>query len=479
MSMIINTNIASLNAQNNLAKSQSGLATSLERLSSGLRINSAKDDAAGLAIASRMTGQINGMNQAARNANDAISLAQTADGGLASISNNLQRMRELAVQSANATNSATDRAALQEEMGQLNAEIDRVASTSQFNGINLLDGSFSNQSFQVGANANQTISMGTIGSARTSALGLYNGFASTSLGAITNGAASALSVTLAGPGTTYNLGSIATDASAIANAVNQQGIKGLTATAAATVATGTTTTTGTAIGTASFTLNGLSISVANTSATAGSGGVGNRANALAAINAVSASTGVVASDNGSGLVLTAADGRNIAVAGFAAGTATASTLADFGLGGLATTTSTVSVSYQASAGSTVTGVTFSAGAGLAGSTVSVGSTGTALSAIDVTTAANATTALVAIDAALSAVNSERATLGAYQNRFSSAVDNLQTTSENLSASRARIQDADFAAETADMTRNQILQQAGVSVLSQANQAPQLALKLLQ
>lgn len=477
--MIINTNIASLNAQNNLDKSQNALATSLQRLSSGIRINSAKDDAAGLAITTRMTAQINGLNQAARNANDAISLAQTADGGLNSITNSLHRMRELAVQSANSTNSASDRAALQQEMSQLSSEIDRVASTAQFNGINLLDGSFSNQAFQVGANANQTISLSSIGSARANTLGQYQGFASTSLGTITNGAASALTVTLDGPGTVYNLGTLATDARAIANAINAQDVMGLTATADATVATGTTTTTATAIGTASFTLNGVTISVANTAAVAGSGGVGNRANALAAINAVSANTGVVASDNGSGLVLTASDGRNISIAGFAAGTATASTVADFGLGGLTTTTSIVHASYQAASGSSVTSVTFSAGAGLAGNTATVGTTGTALSALDVSTSNGATTALVAIDAALSAVNSTRASLGAYQNRFSSAIENLRATAENLSASRSRINDADFATETANMTRNQIIQQAGVSVLSQANQAPQLALKLLQ
>jgi flagellin len=157
MPQILSTNIASLNAQRNLNSSQSALSTSLQRLSSGMRINSAKDDAAGLAISQRFTAQINGANQAARNASDGISLAQTAEGDLAQITNNLQRIRELAVQSANATNSTSDRAALQQEASQLISEIDRVAQTSQFNGVNLLDGSFTNKQFQVGADSGQTI----------------------------------------------------------------------------------------------------------------------------------------------------------------------------------------------------------------------------------------------------------------------------------------------------------------------------------
>lgn len=171
MPQVINSNIASLTAQRNLNMSQSSLNTSLERLSSGMRINSAKDDAAGLAISERMTSQIRGLNQAARNANDGISLAQTAEGAMGEIGNNLQRIRELAVQSANATNSASDRASLQAEVTQLTAEITRVAGSTQFNGLNLLDGSFASQSFQVGANANQTIDIAQISDARSTALG--------------------------------------------------------------------------------------------------------------------------------------------------------------------------------------------------------------------------------------------------------------------------------------------------------------------
>ena len=176
MAQVINTNVASLNAQRNLNTSANSLATSLQRLSSGLRINSAKDDAAGLAISERFSTQIRGLNQAARNANDGISLAQTAEGALAEIGNNLQRIRELSVQSANATNSASDRAALQAEVAQLVSEIDRVAVQTDFNGTKLLNGSFTSQSFQIGANAGQTITVDNIASARASSLGQFNGF---------------------------------------------------------------------------------------------------------------------------------------------------------------------------------------------------------------------------------------------------------------------------------------------------------------
>jgi flagellin len=282
MSLTINTNIGSLNAQRNLGKSQSSLANSMQRLSSGLRINSAKDDAAGLAISDRMTSQIRGMNQAARNANDGISLAQTAEGALGEVTNILQRMRELSVQSANASNSDADRASLDSEFGQLKEEIDRIADTTQFNGKNLLDGTFKSGSaavFQVGANADETISVaiGTAGGANISALG--------------------------------------------SGAVN-------------------------------------------------------------------------------------------------------------------------------------------------------------VSAVGISTADRAQSSISVLDLAISDVDTMRGALGAVQNRFESTIANLNNVSENLSAARSRILDADIAQESSNMTKMNILQQAGVSILSQANQTPQLALSLL-
>jgi flagellin len=261
MAQVINTNVMSLNAQRNLSTSGSALATSLQRLSSGLRINSAKDDAAGLAISERFSSQIRGLNQAVRNASDGISLSQTAEGALGSIGTNLQRMRELAVQSANSTNSASDRAALQQEVSQLAAEIDRVATQTQFNGLNLLDGSFSAQQFQVGANAGQTITISSIASARTSALGQFTGFslANQAIGTASDTAA-AQSITVGG--TTTSLGTIANDAKALAAAVNSSGIAGLSASADATVkAAGTQALTASAYGAAVVTLNGVAINV--------------------------------------------------------------------------------------------------------------------------------------------------------------------------------------------------------------------------
>src|SRR3954467_14485489 len=171
MPQVINTNVASLNAQRNLTTSQGQLATALQRLSSGLRINSAKDDAAGLAISERFTTQIRGLNQAVRNANDGISLAQTAEGALGEVGNNLQRIRELAVQARNATLSSSDRAALQTEASALKSEIDRVSTTTSFNGVKLLDGSFTNQAFQVGADVGQTITVSSITDAQSANLG--------------------------------------------------------------------------------------------------------------------------------------------------------------------------------------------------------------------------------------------------------------------------------------------------------------------
>ena len=470
MPSTINTNLSSLTAQRNSTKSQNDLSTAINRLSSGLRINSAKDDAAGLAISERFTSQIRGLSQAARNANDGISLAQTAEGSLGSIGSNLQRMRELAVQSANATNSSSDRAALQQEVTQLASEIDRVATQTQFNGTNLLDGSFAAQQFQVGANAGQTIAVAGIASARSSALGQYAGYTlnNQSIGVASNTLA-AQTLTVGGVAT--SLGSIATDARSIANAVKASNVAGFNVTANATaVAAGTQALTATASGTAIVTVNGLAINVNNAVGNATT----NRANTVSALNAQSSVTGVVATDTGSGVSLAAADGRNVTVA-FAAGTATAATIADFGLGPATTTGATLNISYNAPAG--VTGNIVFAGA--FANTTAVAATGTSIAAVDISTLAGANAALSAVDAALASVNSNRATLGAIQNRFSSTIENLQTTGENLSASRSRIQDADFAMETANLSRAQVLQQAGTAMIAQANQLPQQVLSLLR
>ena len=238
MAQVINTNVMSLNAQRNLTTSGSSLATSLQRLSSGLRINSAKDDAAGLAIVERFSSQIRGLNQAGRNANDGISLAQTAEGALSEVSNNLQRIRELAVQSLNATNSTSDRQAIDAEVQQLKSEIDRVASTTSFNGVKLLDGSFNAQAFQVGANQGETITVSSIASARTATLGQQYTASVTSgaLDGTTTADLSAITIN----GTAIGSGTVSADAKTISDAINSKGITGVTATASTTTAAGTT-----------------------------------------------------------------------------------------------------------------------------------------------------------------------------------------------------------------------------------------------
>ena len=483
MPQIINSNVASLNAQRNLNTSQTSLNTSLTRLSSGLRINSAKDDAAGLAISERMTSQIRGLNQAVRNANDGISLSQTAESALGEIGNNLQRIRELAVQSANATNSASDRASIQAEAAQLSAEVSRVASQTQFNGLNLLDGSFLNQSFQVGANANQTINIASIGDARSTAMGSHtlttNG---TAMGTATaaaaasaaNGVAVEAGLTLANnKGTTSAISYAAgADAKAIAAAVNTaaSGI-GITATATNSATFGSLS----AAGTVAMSLNGSAVSATITDKA-------DLSSLASAINGLQSTTGVTASfassTDKSVITLSTTDGRDITLADFTNGVTTASVVAGatattLTSGGNDSTTVTGTVELSSSAGQiTAAG---SNATEFGATTSSFNSVAT----LDLSTSTNAQIAMKTLDAALSQINSARGDLGAFQNRFSSTIANLQSSSENLSASRSRIQDADFAAETANMTRGQILQQAGVAILAQANSLPNNVLSLLR
>ena len=477
MPQVINTNLASLQAQRSLSTSQSDVNTSLQRLSSGLRINGAKDDAAGLAISERFNSQIKGLNQAARNANDATSLAQTAEGALSEVTSNLQRMRELAVQSANATNSASDRTALQTEVTQLMAEIDRVSNQTSFNGIKLLNGSFTAQAFQVGANANETVSITSIASSRTADLGTFNGFVATNqtIGTASN-STTARAVVLGG--VTTSIGTIANDAKAIASALNASGL-GFSASAdATTVAGGAQNTTSTNTETSTITINGIVSGVV----TATANQTTDRQAMTDAINAISARTGVTAVNDGTNIDLTAADGRNITTAF----TSTAGVVTDFGLAADGTTGATIDITLRTALTGTleITGVDGTASGAVFGSNAgddpqAIGTVGSALSTNDVTSVANAQLMITAVDAALDAVNSSRAELGAIQNRFDSIVSALQTSSENQSAARSRIVDADFAAETAALTRGQILQQAGIAVLAQANAAPQNVLALLQ
>jgi len=492
MSQVINTNVASLNAQRNLTVSQGNLATALQRLSSGLRINSAKDDAAGLAISDRMTAQIRGLDQARRNANDGISLAQTAEGALAQSGEILQRVRELAIQSANATNSASDRQSLNAEVNQLVTEVSRIANSTTFNGLKVLDGSYQGQQFQVGADANQTIgvsiqgaratdlSNNTVSGQGTGAAGL-GGTAAASNAAVTSNGVSAQTLTVSGSNGSANVTVAANDqASAIAASVNaQSGSTGVSATAttSATLAVAN-------VGTVSFSLNGGGTAT-TINATIPTGG--NLGAIVTAVNQVTGKTGVTASLNAAGTALTfsQADGKDIQITDFtnsAGGTATftgsnttATTLTS---GGTDSSRASGTVSFFADAGFTVASSVANSVVAAAANTA-VGSSSADLTTVDISTTTGANTAVGIVDAALSQVNKARAQLGAIQNRFSNTINNLQTTSENLSAARSRIKDADFASETASLTRGQILQQAGTAILAQANALPNNVLSLLR
>ena len=508
MAATINTNIQSLTAQRNLSTSQSSLATSMQRLSSGLRINSAKDDAAGLSISERMSSQVRGLNQAARNANDAVSLSQTAEGALSSITDGLQRIRELSIQAANATNSASDRAALQNEVSQRVAEISRVGSQTQFNGLNLLDGSFTSQSFQIGANANQTIDIASIADSRASALG---GNVLTADGTVTgnvvgasataNGVAAVTAATAFTISTTDAAGSVLTTApityaasagaNVIAGAINTAGAgAGVTATA-----TNSATLSGlSAAGTVTFTLNTQTNATTppNGTFTAVSANISavvtnqsDLSSLVSAINGQQSTTGITAEFSSAGdkssITLKTLDGRNIGIGTFASSAALNQTvsfsgqiLTEGGATDSGVKTGTIALSSGRGAISTA-----NAGADVFASAGTNNSSFESVAAIDISTAAGAQTALGTIDSALAQISGSRAALGAYQNRFDSVITNLQTTSENISASRSRIQDADFALETANLSRAQILQQAGTAMVAQANQLPQQVLKLLQ
>jgi flagellin len=477
MGLTINTNVMSLNAQRNLGTSQSALAKSMQRLSSGLRINSAKDDAAGLAISDRMTSQIRGLNQASRNANDGISLAQTAEGALQESTNILQRMREIAVQSANDTNSASDRASLQAEVSQLISELDRIATTTQFNGKALLDGSMSSAVFQVGANAGQSISFG-ISSARTQSMGFIaeataevgTGTAVGSTIAVgTNEATTVATSANYAHATDTSRG--ATSAYAKVAAINDAAISGLTATASTTVSTnGSWANIGGAGGdTYQLSVNGVEIYGAATDVSTALtvNDVRDR------INTVADQTGVVATVSGGELVLNAEDGRDITLTEVLGGAATG--IAGVGQFAASGTANKGDITFSATEQ-----ITFGGNGGTEWGFANNISTDTSgIDTVDVNTVAGAETGMKRIDAALTSINNIRGDLGAVQNRFESTIANLNNVSENLSAARSRILDADIAQETSAMTKNNILQQAGVSILAQANQAPQLALSLLQ
>ena len=678
MAQSINTNIASINAQRNLETNSSSLQTSLQRLSSGLRINSAKDDAAGLSISDRMSAQIRGLNQAARNANDAISLAQTAEGAISGMSDNLQRLRELSVQSANSTNSAADRASIQAEVSQLVEEIDRVASVTDFNGIKLLDGTFKNQSFQVGANSGQTIDI-TVANVRAASLGsgdaaslsasgnatalsagdlVLNGIsvsgslassdnassasnsssgiakaaainlvsAQTGVSAKTDATTAVTSVAMSAEvnvtsgsiainGVTINVATATTTTASRASIVdainlrsaetgvvainsnsNTVGVKlaaadgrnivvtlttvsaGTTGISEGTYYSGVTLTSNkditvtsagtlsnagliagayksqvatassiagastTAMGGGDVMINGISVpastnlsydtastdgatisalskaaainsvgsqtgvsaaasteklggaiaaatstgtitinGVATASITTTSSAASDRASVVSAINLISNRTGVVATDLGgitanNSIKLTAADGRNVIITTSFVSASTTSIAAGTTYG---TVNLTSSKAFTIEQGQSTTANGVYTTLGMNTGTYGTGRNGQSLTSINVSTVAGSNAAIIAVDNAINSLNNSRANLGSILNRFSSTVANLGVSSENVSAAQSRIRDTDFAKETAKLSRGQILQQAGVAMLAQANALPNTILALLK
>ena len=508
MPQVINTNIASLNAQRNLNSSQGDANVALERLSSGLRINSAKDDAAGLAISTRFQSQITGLNVAQRNANDGISLAQTAEGALDEVTNNLQRIRELAVQSANASNSTSDRQALNQEVQQRIEEINRIASQTSFNGLKILDGTFGQQTFQVGANSGETIGVSGLdsrGSQIGSIVSETTGFSATTMGyEPVETASTALQSSVTFPLTTVgaNTDTVTINGSAITipdgsypaasdfASIIQSGID--TAVAGGdTDLTGVTVTADATTGELVFsnTRNEAFDAVFNITDDTGGGtytetvsvAIADSPTTLANFFESGQTVTVDVDINGTQFSVTDATSLNDIVAQVNARTVDTGVRANLNsendeiifsspFGDEYDVTLT-SPNLLADDGTTPR-IDQTINATAAANTVSVND-------LSIDTRDGAELALVAVDFAFDRINGFRAELGAIQNRFESTIANLSTTSENLSASNSRIRDADFAAESAELARTQVLQQAGLSVLAQANARPQQVLQLLQ
>jgi flagellin len=432
MAQVINTNSLSLITQNNINKNQSALSTSIERLSSGLRINSAKDDAAGQAIANRFTSNINGLTQAARNANDGISAAQTTEGALSEINNNLQRVRELTVQSQNGTNSDSDLSSIQDEIKSRLDEIDRVSGQTQFNGVNVLakDGKMS---IQVGANDGETISI-DLQKIDSTTLGL-KGFSVSS-----NALKLSDAVTTVGDASDSGAAVSGVDLSDVASALKVDA-SGLSL------------------------HNVLTSGGAATSTYVVSSGSDNYSVSVGASGKIELNTTDVSyTDSDNGVTSGEADGKFIKVGSDSTGgavgfvtiqgkdyTTAASALTN---GGNTTTTGTTNIND-----------------------ISNPSTGTAAGDLFSGSATNDPLAL--LDKAISQVDKFRSSLGAVQNRLDSAVTNLNNTTTNLSEAQSRIQDADYATEVSNLSKAQIIQQAGNSVLAKANSVPQQVLSLLQ
>lgn len=494
MALTVNTNIASLNTQRNLSSSSNALSTSLQRLSTGSRINSAKDDAAGLQISNRLTSQINGLGVAVRNANDGISLAQTAEGAMQQSTNILQRMRDLSLQSANGSNSVTERQALGQEVNQLKEELNRIASTTTFGGRSLLDGSFANVDFQVGAQANETIGF-SINSAEAAKLGNNQyALAGSIAGKVVPGADNGITEVAASDNFTISDSTGASGAIAYGENASSKEIATAINDATALAGVGVTASVKNEVslsnfapelqgGTLNLKINDKAIDLTNFN--------GNDLTALKnQINSTDAGVTANFAKKADGsldvtkIVLSGDDDIKLSAAGMQSDGTTAVDAAD--------ATFDLSVNGVASSGdgeeATIVGTVelsgvrdfaFANASAEVFGAVSGSSTVKSVADINISTAEGAQDAISVIDAALKSIDTQRADLGAVQNRFENTISNLQSIGENVSAARGRIQDTDFAAETANLSKNQILQQAGTAILAQANQLPQAVLSLLR
>ncbi|MGP1832136.1 flagellin N-terminal helical domain-containing protein [Shewanella frigidimarina] len=484
MAISVNTNVTSMKAQGNLNKAQSNTATSMERLASGLRINSAKDDAAGLQISNRMTSQINGIGVAMRNANDGISIAQTAEGAMSESTNILQRMRDLSLQSANGSNSSDDRSAMQKEINSLQSELTRIAETTSFGGQNLLDGSYGTQAFQVGSEANQTINVSlksvaatSIGAYQSNAAGTVFGGGLVAAAAGTNGSTGDTLTITQGTSTT-NITTLDEDtATEMVAKINQAGT-GVKASAETNVQANLTAAFDTSL---IMNVDGGAGKTSSLDLT----GISNNADLAKAINDTSGDTGVTANlDNGT-LTITSSTGADINFTSLASNTTGSLALKNVSADGTASGATTVdSTGVVATAAGAITlsspdsFTLTSASTGAAEITGEVSGVFAGVSTVDIGTAAGAQSAIDIIDGAIAGIDSQRADLGATQNRLDFTISNLGNIQNNVSDARSRIQDVDFAAESATLSKQQILSQASSAMLAQANQLPQVALSLL-
>ncbi|MBL73865.1 MAG: flagellin [Idiomarinaceae bacterium] len=507
MALYVNTNVSSLNAQNQLTKSGNTLDQAFQRLSSGLRINSAADDAAGLQISNRLTSQVNGLNVATRNANDGVSVAQTAEGAMSESTNILQRMRELALQSANGSNSSEDREALQTEISSLQSELTRISETTSFGGQKLLDGNFGSKAFQVGSNANETIDVSL---SSTSAQDIGESYRSVSASAAftgfggvrtapADGSASLTfndneSFNIDANGSTISTVSLTDGLSAKDLADKFNGTSGISNVGAKNEVTFDNFVDASANDTFSVEIEGVTVDFA--------GGAGNDATvanfaaALATKSDELSAKGISFSNTSSDVTVSNSSGEDISINATVTDGDSADTTFDVTSNSV-TATTTAANNGTASTSLNSTGVLDFSSAKIDASisSLSIDDTNTttltasptftlssstldSVADIDIGTAEGAQNSLSVIDAAIANIDSQRADLGAIQNRFQSTISNLSNISENVSAARSRVRDADFAAETAKLTQAQITQQASTTILAQANQRPQAALSLL-